>query len=85
MYNNNVIIHISQVTSMKTRSQSRKHLPVNIEFDEASRAWNLNKRKLGNGEYSYVCGKQMRNGRICQVSPTISTHICSATLKEPMY
>ena len=28
-------------------------LPVNIDFDGASRAWLANKRRLGNGTYEY--------------------------------
>ena len=37
---------------MLTRSQHR--LTLQLDFDEASRAWNLNKRKLRNGCYEYV-------------------------------
>jgi hypothetical protein len=40
---------------MQTRSKSIcSILAVNIDFDEASKAWNSNKRKLGNGTYEYV-------------------------------
>jgi hypothetical protein len=46
---------------MVTRSQSIKHykrpnymeLEVDINFDEASKAWNKNKIKIGNGCYQY--------------------------------
>jgi hypothetical protein len=42
---------------MQTRSQTKKmcliELPVNIDFDGASRAWLANKRRLGNGTYEY--------------------------------
>ena len=30
-------------------------LEVNIDFDEASRAWRENKKSTGNGCYKYVC------------------------------
>ena len=30
-------------------------LEVNIDFDEASRAWRENKKSTGNGYYKYVC------------------------------
>jgi hypothetical protein len=35
-----------------TRSQSKIN-EVNIDFDEASREWNKNKKRLGNGMYAY--------------------------------
>lgn len=38
---------------MITRSQSKSY--VVIDFDESSRAWNQNKRRIGNGMYEYVC------------------------------
>jgi hypothetical protein len=39
----------------------RQELPVDIDFDEASRAWNANKRRSGAGYY-YVCGHVLANG-----------------------
>ena len=50
---------------MKTRSQSRE-FEVNIDFDEASKLWNSNKKRLNNGCYEYVCGKQLENGLFCK-------------------
>ena len=44
---------------MKTRSQ----LSVEIDFDEASRQWNTNKRKIGNGQYQYICGAVLKNNQ----------------------
>jgi hypothetical protein len=40
---------------MKTRSQSSVEtlIETEIDFDEASLAWNKNKKKLGNGCYEY--------------------------------
>lgn len=39
---------------MLTRSQTKRtELPVNIDFDHASKAWNRNKIRLGNGTYKY--------------------------------
>lgn len=52
-------------TRSKTKIQSRE-LPVDIDFDEASRCWNQNKIKLGPGSYRYVCGKQLKNGNFCK-------------------
>jgi len=41
--------------AMRTRNKVRSNnaYPV-IDFDEASRAWNLNKRRLGHGCYEYI-------------------------------
>jgi hypothetical protein len=55
---------------------------IDIDFDEASRAWNANKRSIGNGEYVYICGKQMRNGRICKKDQESTTHICSSVEQD---
>ena len=39
---------------MKTRSQTiRDVIETEIDFDAASKAWNKNKTKLGNGCYEY--------------------------------
>ena len=41
---------------MQTRSQTKKprvEFSVDINFDQASRAWLANKRRLGNGTYEY--------------------------------
>ena len=42
-------------TIIRTRSQTKKsaELDVNIDFDEASREWTRNKRRMGNGTYAY--------------------------------
>ena len=40
---------------MLTRSQTKKvQFAVNIDFDEASRAWRENKKVLKNGCFTYV-------------------------------
>jgi len=60
---------------MKTRSQTRKEeievvelveentksiYSVDIDFDEASRAWNANKKRLPNGEYRYIRERRVK-------------------------
>jgi hypothetical protein len=54
------------IIKMKTRSQSRIEYDINIDFDEASRLWNSNKKKLDNGCYVYVCGKELAHGMFCK-------------------
>ena len=40
---------------MKTRSQTNN---IDIDFDEASKAWRQNKKEVGQGHFKYVCIKQ---------------------------
>lgn len=42
-----------------------------LDFDEASRAWRKNKRKMvgKEGTFEYVCGVIKKNGEICQGVP----------------
>lgn len=67
--------------SISNRLSNKTVYQIDIDFDEASRAWNENKRSIGNGEYVYICGKKMRNNRKCMKSP-YETHICSAIVNE---
>jgi hypothetical protein len=60
---------------MKTRSQN-KELEVNIDFDEASRAWLQNKRRLASGTYNYICGVELKDGSFCQRNPTKFSEYC---------
>jgi hypothetical protein len=51
---------------MKTRSQTKlAQFEVIIDFDEASLAWNSNKKKLNNGCYQYICCAINKNGNNC--------------------
>lgn len=37
-----------------------------VDFDEASAAWKLNKKSIGNGCYKYICVKVKKNGHQCK-------------------
>lgn len=50
-------------SSMNLRSRKRVTYSVDIDFDEASREWNSNKRRLDNGCYEY-CTKLQPTTRI---------------------
>jgi len=55
---------------MQTRSKTREiqmtlETSSQIDFDEASSAWLANKKKLGNGMYSYVCEYIHKTGSKC--------------------
>jgi hypothetical protein len=55
----------SQTTSIMISSTSERvlsaELPVEIDFDEASRAWKQNKQRRG-ASYYYLCGHVLANG-----------------------
>jgi hypothetical protein len=60
---------------MKTRSQTRQqeqHLYVEIDFDEASAAWRKNKKPMGQGCYTYICGHITKQGTPCQNKPILN-------------
>jgi len=65
---------------MITRSQSiriEKELLIDIDFDEASRLWNANKKKMKNCTYQYVCGKNLKNGQFCKRKLANNTEFCN--------
>lgn len=49
---------VQQEVAMELRSNKNKKvvedLSPNIDFDEASRLWRANKRRMGNGCYKYI-------------------------------
>jgi hypothetical protein len=47
-----------------------------IDFDEASNAWMKNKKKLGDGMYTYICGCQTKSGKPCQRKPQKNETYC---------
>jgi hypothetical protein len=66
---------------MQTRSQKKKaeleqslappfskvdFSKVDIDFDEASKAWRENKKSIGNGSFKYICCAD-KNGKKCGV------------------
>ena len=48
---------------------------VDIDFDEASREWNRNKRRAGHS-YVYVCGYMCASGKPCKRSPSSGCEHC---------
>jgi len=73
---------------MRTRSQTKKiatvrpELEVNIDFDEASRAWKENKISIGNGSYKYVCCKRTITNQICSKKCLPGQDYCSIHYKS---
>ena len=72
---------------MKTRSQTKAEAAtvvlektiyeVDIDFDGASEAWHMNKKRLANGCYEYICGKMTKTGRKCCRKPNSTSEYCS--------
>uniref|UniRef100_A0A6C0I590 Uncharacterized protein n=1 Tax=viral metagenome TaxID=1070528 RepID=A0A6C0I590_9ZZZZ len=62
---------------MRTRSQTNTYSP--IDFIEASKCWNSNKRRIKNTTtYEYVCGAACSSkvGQFCQKRPIKDSRHC---------
>jgi hypothetical protein len=55
---------------------------VTIDFDEASKAWNLNKKKLENGCYHYSCKSLTKSGENCKNTSLAGSDYCHLHLKK---
>jgi len=55
---------------------SKLELDVVIDFDEASTAWKLNKKSIGNGCYKYVCVKIKKTGSQCKNDSMKNCEFC---------
>lgn len=51
-------------------------MEVNINFDEASKAWMQNKRKITNGCYVYRCIATTKKGEPCKCKPSQNSQYC---------
>lgn len=49
---------------------------VIIDFDEASKAWNSNKKKLDNGCYQYFCKSLTKSGDKCNNTSITGSEYC---------
>ncbi len=82
------IVHRSKSRMMQTRSQTKVQVKsrevadqvgiyeVNIDFDEASRMWKLNKKQIGNGSYKYICCVLNKSGKKCGRHIVCETKYC---------
>lgn len=48
-----------------TKNNMHKELEVNIDFDEASREWHMNKKSIGNSHYKYICEITNNTSKMC--------------------
>lgn len=52
-----VIKHVKEPVIIKTPTQLYE---VDIDFDDASKAWRANKKSIGNGQYKYIREKKSK-------------------------
>jgi hypothetical protein len=55
---------------------------VNIDFDEASKAWKANKKYIGNGSYKYVCCGITKTGNKCNKQSLEFVDYCKMHMKK---
>jgi hypothetical protein len=72
----------SRIRTMINNEFEQNIAPINrplydvcIDFDEASRAWNANKRRVGQS-YEYICGAKTCSGKPCQRKPIHGKNHC---------
>ena len=58
------VIPVIKVTIADPNIMHRE-LEVNIDFDEASKAWHANKKSIGNSHYKYICEISTKTGTQC--------------------
>lgn len=61
--------------------EKKEEYEVNIDFDEASKAWMDNKKSTGNGNYKYICEQITQMGEQCKREPKKSCCYCLIHLK----
>ena len=67
---------------METRSKAPKQYTFVFDFDESSREWNANKRKVGNGCYKYICNFQCKSGNLCKREAKFNEEFCSTHIRK---
>ena len=72
------------ITRSKSKiiSDTKPLYEVNIDFDEASRAWKANKKYVGNGTYKYVCCSITKTGNNCNRKPIENFDYCNIHMKK---
>ena len=79
---------------MQTRSQTKNQTrsewvpttvavyEVDIDFDEASKMWKFNKKRMGNGTYKYICCELNKSGLKCGRNIADDTACCKTHNKN---
>jgi hypothetical protein len=79
---NNTPLNVDSImNSVITMKETKAPLyEVNIDFDEASRAWKANKKSIGNGSYKYICCGITKTGNKCNRQSLDFVHYCKTHL-----
>ncbi len=73
--------HSHSHSHKNTIGNFKEKYEVDINFDEASRAWKMNKKSIGCGNYKYTgCIYQFKNGRTCGRETVHDTNYCLSHL-----
>lgn len=83
---NNVSLEIKEIVSNYIKERKMTKIPlvelaVDIDFDEASRAWHENKKKLNDCTYKYICVHCSITGRKCGRAPLANSNYCKPHTK----
>ena len=65
-----------QKQEKQQQQEQQTKYEVNIDFDEASRAWKANKKSTGNGSYKYICEATTKTGKKCKRCPFPGIAFC---------
>ena len=83
-----------KISIMQTRSQTKNQTrsewvpttvavyEVDIDFDEASKMWKFNKKRMGNGTYKYICCELNKSGLKCGRNIADDTACCKTHNKK---
>jgi hypothetical protein len=64
------------ITRSTTLYEKSAIYEVNIDFDDASKAWRYNKKSIGNGTYKYICTVKDKNDKKCGIKCVFSGVFC---------
>lgn len=67
--------HENIIKQILDKPSTKLSYSVDIDFDEASREWSANKKRVGQ-MYLYVCGTKLSSGKRCQNKPSDNLDRC---------
>jgi hypothetical protein len=65
-----------------TGADSPQIYEVDIDFDDASAAWRMNKKSTGGGCYKYICEAKTQLGNNCLREPMLGCTYCKTHNKS---
>jgi hypothetical protein len=83
VWNYGVTPHSTEYTPYVCSLMPSGHHSLDIDFDEAHDAWMVNKRKLANGMYRYICIGKTKTGKKCGRTPEKNSDTCITHREKP--